>query len=384
MPPGMEAPPSRSSRRRRIGIPLGAMFIGCVLVPTLPASADATLVLRTENRSVAPGVSFSLPLSVENTLGSSEITITDATATADSSAVRELEVTGLPETLGPQDSAGAEVVGAAAENAAGSEIRVDVVVSYSYETPCAPPSPSHSPSPSPTPSPSPSPSGPPSASASADPSATADPSARPRPGTSPSPTASPSSGECAVIRTGTAEISAWVTVDTPIPTPTSPAPTSTPTRSPDRGQEPGGQTSAPPSTSTPDRTPPATRSPSPARTPQRPPAPHSPVSTRTPDSPSPNPSIPSRGQLPTDAVDLPELAGPADEYAELPMVTPGEEDGGNDAAATVAQEDERVDPLVTPFVLLLVLMLLLLLATPLGPVRRVRVRHAYVGRRRRH
>ncbi len=355
MPPGVDTRASRTPRRAWLAVPLGAAFIGCVLVPTLPASADATLRLGLDDRTAAPGASFSLPLSVHNTLDSTEVAITEATATAGSSDLAELAVTGLPDLLKAGEAAEAEVTGSLTEDPQESRILVEVEVAYSYPAPCGASEP---------PSPVPSDLTLPSTSA-------------------PAPSgASPSEDPCPTAEvTGTATVSAWVTVLRPTPTPPS---SPTPTRAPDLDQSPTPSTSPPPEQSASPRPPASTRPPDSTRPPSppsstRPPAPHSPVSTAAPgavDSPSPAP-------LPTGAADLPELSAPTDEYAELPLITPGEEDQG-DGAATVAQEEERVDPLLTPFVLLLVLMLLLVLATPLGPVRRVRVRHAYVGRRRRN
>ena len=345
MPPGMDkARVSRPRRRAWLGVPVGAAFIGCLLVPTLPASADATLDLDLSSRSALPGTAFSLPLSVRNTLESAEVTISEATATADSSDVTDLAVVDLPEVLSQGDTAEAEVVGSVVGEPEESQIRIEVEIAYSYPAPCEAPEPS----------------------ASAD-----DESCLETP------------------LTGTARVSAWLRVPqlTPKPTPTptvspsvpAPSPSATPTAPvpPERPSTPPPPPHPSATPSSPSGQPSAT--PSPRSSSPQSPIPHSPVSTLPPQSAAGGPSSPPG--LPTDTAHLPELAAPSDEYAELPMVTPGEENSEQDGAAPVSQEGP-VDPLLTPFILLLVLMLLLLLATPLGPVRRVRVRHSYVGRRR--
>lgn len=388
MPREKGAATSRSPLRARIGLSLGAVFIGCTLVPILPAAADGpTLALRLDGRSVEPGASFSLPLVMTNTLGDSAVAIIGADVTAGSPHVQALGISPLPKNLDAGTKAAADVTGTAAPSSAGDEFTVRVTVSYTYEVPgeCGAPS---APSASTLSSGSASPDSPEAAAVSPD----------GRTGGSGAP-------ECAQTREGTAEVTAKVVVPEPEP----PTATESPTQ-----KEPSTPPSSPPaSTPPPDNptTPPAGEQVPPPRTsaPVTPPDAHStppggPGSAAPPRSPSsrapstagaptsrrpaaPHRSVPTGSErsslmppLPTGTADLPSLAAPSEEYAELPLVTP-DEDGG---ATTVAQESEAVERSITPAILLLFLVLLLLFSAPLAPVRRVRVKSAYVGRRRRN
>ncbi|TDQ54924.1 hypothetical protein [Actinorugispora endophytica] len=348
MPREKDAVASRSPLRGWAGIPLGAVFIGCTMIPASPALADGpVLSLGLKGDQVEPGDRFELPLLVGNELDGTDIAITGVSVT-DSPDVPDLSVSELPEVLEAGTTAAADITGTAPSPV---PVEVAVLISYEYGVPvdCPDPSPS------------------------AEPSGSASPDA--------SPDQEPPEESCEETRTGTAQISADVTVARPVPTPPpTPAPTGSESGSPGGAPPGNGQSTSPDGGGSPAPTSVRSSRPSSPRGPstasgspvtRRPAAPSSPVTTGSS----------SRPDLPSGPADLPSLPVPSDDgYADLPMVTPGE--GENGTAAPVAQEARAVRGSITPAILLGFLVLLLLLSAPLAPVRRVRVSGAYVGRRR--
>lgn len=172
-----------------------------------------------------------------------------------------------------------------------------------------------------------------------------------------------------------------VTVTRPGPSP-SPTPTPSPTGPP-------SQTPSPTPTPTPTERPTPSATPTDDRASDRP-------STRPPNNNTSRPSTPNRprggvGDVPTSGAEIPTL--PRDEAA-LPDVLPGEDlatlplatpTGTDDAAETeIAAEHTDMGPNMAPAILLAAFLLTLLLAAPLAPTRRVRPgAGGYQGRRRR-
>lgn len=172
---------------------------------------------------------------------------------------------------------------------------------------------------------------------------------------------------------------------TPSPTPSeTPAPTPsgrpTPSATPTEGQESPRPTSRPSDGGTPRPSGPNT--PSTPSTPTTPSTPNTPTTPRgsVSDVPTTGANIPT---LPRDEADLPDVQPglPGEDLATLPLATPTETD---DAAGTeVAADHTDMGPNMAPAVLLAAFLLTLLLAAPLAPTRRVRPGlGGYQGRRR--
>ncbi|NYE45083.1 outer membrane biosynthesis protein TonB [Spinactinospora alkalitolerans] len=359
--------------RALAGVPLGAVFVGCTLIPALPAFAADTgpdVVLKPERTTVAPGETASLTLRVTGA-DDEKTCLYDATADAGFSvgdlssprAPARAEVTGAPEESGEVTATVTyAVVDEDADCKAAPEDDRKTASSAPAPVTVTSPDPTPTPSPTPTedPDPSPSPTDPPE-----EPSPSPTPTEDPDP--SPSPTEDPDP-------TPTEDPDPTSTEGTPSPDPTTPS-SGGDNGGPESGGGSGdGDGGGPPSSI---REPDRDEDDSPAA--DRPAAPpHSPVSTS--DFGGGGADRPS---LPTGDLDLPSVDpdGPSDDLADLPMVEPGEEDG--DDASTVAAEADDGRGVMSPSVLLLFLLLLLLLSAPLAPVRRVRTGTAYKGRRRR-
>lgn len=171
-----------------------------------------------------------------------------------------------------------------------------------------------------------------------------------------------------------------VTITGPSPSP-SPTPSPTPTRPDPPAESPSPTPSGRP---TPSATPTAPGSETSGRPSSRP---SSGTTSRpsTPDRPRSSVSdVPTTGSniptLPRNEADLPDVL-PGEDLATLPLATPT---GSDDAAETeVAAEHTDMGPNMAPAVLLAAFLLTLLLAAPLAPTRRVRPgTGGYQGRRR--
>ncbi|GAA3730132.1 MSCRAMM family adhesin [Salinactinospora qingdaonensis] len=212
MASGERGLPSRFPLRVLAGVPLGAVFIGCTMIPMLPAEAspeglsvDVGLAADDADDDLAavtvrPGQRFDVEVEAANGLSDSDIEITGShvsvTSQGESVEAKISELSFEPPVVEPTVTSEAEGQVTAPQQE--GKYLLTVTVRYTYTVPGQCGSPSESPSPTPSETPSSDPSDTPTETPSPDPSDTPtetpslSPSETPSPDPSDTPTETPS------------------------------------------------------------------------------------------------------------------------------------------------------------------------------------------------
>ncbi|GHC95938.1 hypothetical protein GCM10007079_47950 [Nocardiopsis terrae] len=380
----MPSPATPAPYRPRLLRVIGAAFVGSTLIAVMaPAHADpvaASLAFDRPAEEVGAGTELAPnPLTVTNNSGELALCLIGLDVPAS-----DFHNKGFP--AGAEVAPGASLPLGTVDGPARQTVDVVATLAYAFadaETGCVgaeadeyaaatwsvqvtDPTPSPSPTPTPPPTekptktPSPSPTDLPTKTPSPSPSPTEKPTRTPSPSPTDLPTKTPSPSPTPSPTSPTESESG-----TPSPKPSPTAGTTDKDSNGSSGDGGSGNRNSGAGNSGNDRTP--------SNNSGRPPR------SNVSSVPTSSASIPT---LPSDEAELPDLApGPAEDLAELPLVTPtsGEDE---DTETEIAADHADLGPSVTPAVLLAAFLLALLLATPLAPTRRVRLGGGYQGRRR--